>query len=159
MAHMEEMRNAHTVFVKNPEGKSLLRRCKCKLEDNLKINIGEIWWESVDWIHAAETGASVWLLWTQWWTSGSIKCRQYCYQLRTYYLLKDCAVWSELIFKTMCKWCKWMSCLLTGHVGATWVCWLCQLLFWGPELLTRLQLGVQLPCHRVAGARCVQANS
>jgi hypothetical protein len=32
----------HTVFVENPEGKRLLRRCKCKLEVNLKINIGGI---------------------------------------------------------------------------------------------------------------------
>lgn len=59
---MEEKRNAHTVLVKNPEGKRLLRRCKCKLEDNLEINIGGVWWESVDWIHAAETGTSGWLL-------------------------------------------------------------------------------------------------
>jgi hypothetical protein len=39
MAYMEEKRNAHTVLVKKLEGKRMLRRCKCKLEDNLKINI------------------------------------------------------------------------------------------------------------------------
>jgi len=42
MAYMEEKRNAHTVLVRKPEGKRLLRRCKCKLEDNLKINIGGV---------------------------------------------------------------------------------------------------------------------
>lgn len=42
MAYVEEKRNAHTILVKNPEGKRLIRRCKCKLEDNLKINIGGV---------------------------------------------------------------------------------------------------------------------
>jgi len=42
MANMEEKKNAHTVLVKNLEGKWLLRRGKCKLEDNLKINIGGV---------------------------------------------------------------------------------------------------------------------
>jgi len=35
-------REMHTVLVKNPEGKRLLRRCKGKLEDNLKVSIGGV---------------------------------------------------------------------------------------------------------------------
>lgn len=61
---MEEKRKAHTILVKKPEGKRLLRRYKCKLEDNLKINIGGVRWESVGWIHAGETGTSGWILCT-----------------------------------------------------------------------------------------------
>jgi hypothetical protein len=52
-----ETRNAYKVLVENPKGKRPLRRPRCKLEDNIKINFrerndGVVWtgltWRTVD---------------------------------------------------------------------------------------------------------------
>jgi hypothetical protein len=37
-----EKRHVHILLVKNTDGKRLLGRCKCRLEENVKIKIGEI---------------------------------------------------------------------------------------------------------------------
>jgi hypothetical protein len=48
------MRNAYSILVGKPEGKRPLRRCRHRWEDNIIMYLGEIRWESVDWIHLAE---------------------------------------------------------------------------------------------------------
>jgi hypothetical protein len=40
---MEEMRNAHKILARNPEG-----RPRCIWEDNIRIDLWEIGWEGVD---------------------------------------------------------------------------------------------------------------
>jgi hypothetical protein len=40
----------------NPKGKRPFRTPRCRLEDNIKIYLGEILLESVDWIHLAYYG-------------------------------------------------------------------------------------------------------
>jgi len=47
------MRNAYIILVGKPEGKKPLRRPSCKWEDNIRIDVREIGWEGVDWMHLA----------------------------------------------------------------------------------------------------------
>jgi hypothetical protein len=49
MALMGEMRNAYRILVGKPEGKRPLGRRRCRWEDNIKMDLREIWWEAVDW--------------------------------------------------------------------------------------------------------------
>jgi hypothetical protein len=46
----------HTKFLskKKTEGKRPLGRPKRRWEDNIRMYLGEIWWEVVDWIHLAQ---------------------------------------------------------------------------------------------------------
>ena len=44
------------VMVGNPEGKRPLGRPRRRWEDNIKIDLQEVGWESVDWINLAELG-------------------------------------------------------------------------------------------------------
>jgi hypothetical protein len=37
-----EMRNVYKVVVRKPEGKRLLRRPRCRWEDNIRLNLREI---------------------------------------------------------------------------------------------------------------------
>jgi hypothetical protein len=39
---------AHKIFVRAPEGKRPLRRPKRTWENNIRMNLTEIWWEGVD---------------------------------------------------------------------------------------------------------------
>jgi hypothetical protein len=41
-------------LVLKPEGKTQLRRHRCRGEDNTGMNFREIEWEVVDWIHLAQ---------------------------------------------------------------------------------------------------------
>jgi hypothetical protein len=41
-------------MVVRPEGKRLLGITRHRWEDNIKILLNEIWWQSVDWIDLAE---------------------------------------------------------------------------------------------------------
>jgi hypothetical protein len=45
---MVERRNGYRVLARNPEGKSLVRRPKCMWEDNIKMELREIGWGSMD---------------------------------------------------------------------------------------------------------------
>jgi hypothetical protein len=49
-----EMRNAYKILVTKPEGTRPLRRPKSRREDNIRIDLREIWWESMEWIHLAQ---------------------------------------------------------------------------------------------------------
>jgi hypothetical protein len=52
VARIVEMRKAYNILVGKPEGKRPLRVPKIRWDDN--IDVREIWWEGVDWIHVAE---------------------------------------------------------------------------------------------------------
>jgi hypothetical protein len=45
--------NAYRVFEGRPEGERSLQRPGRRCEDKIKINVKEIGWEDVDWIHLA----------------------------------------------------------------------------------------------------------
>jgi hypothetical protein len=46
-------RNAHRIFVGKPEGKSPLGRARRRWMDNIKRDVREKVWSSVDWIDMA----------------------------------------------------------------------------------------------------------
>jgi hypothetical protein len=53
----------HTRFwVLKPEGKILLLRPRCRWEGNIKLDVGEIGWSGVDWIHPAQDRDLWWAL-------------------------------------------------------------------------------------------------
>jgi hypothetical protein len=54
VAWLGDVRNAHTILVGKPEGKRPLRRSWCRLEDNIRMDLKEIGWERVDWIHLVQ---------------------------------------------------------------------------------------------------------
>jgi hypothetical protein len=49
-----EVRNAYKILVGKPEGKRSLGRPRHRWEDNIRVDIKEIWWDGVDWIHLAQ---------------------------------------------------------------------------------------------------------
>jgi hypothetical protein len=51
---MGEMRNAYRILFGKPEGKVPLGRPALRCEDNIKIDLREVGWEGVDWMHQAE---------------------------------------------------------------------------------------------------------
>jgi hypothetical protein len=53
-ARMGEGRNVYRVLVGKPEGKRRLERPRRRWEDGIKMNLREIGWEGVEWIHLAQ---------------------------------------------------------------------------------------------------------
>jgi hypothetical protein len=51
---MGEVRGAYNILVGKPEGRSPLGRPSCRWEDNIKMDLGEIGFGDVDWIHLAQ---------------------------------------------------------------------------------------------------------
>jgi hypothetical protein len=51
---MEETRNAYRILVAKPEGKRPLGRSRSRWVDNVKIDLREIGWDSMDWINLAQ---------------------------------------------------------------------------------------------------------
>jgi hypothetical protein len=56
------MINAYEVFVGKPEGKRPLGRPTNRWEDNIRTDLRETAWESVDWIHMAQDRVQKWAL-------------------------------------------------------------------------------------------------
>jgi hypothetical protein len=55
MARMGGERKVYKVLVGKPEGKSPLRRSKCRWEDGIRMDLGEIGWgQGVEWIQLAQ---------------------------------------------------------------------------------------------------------
>jgi hypothetical protein len=48
---MREMKNIYTVLVGIPKWKGPLERPRHRWEDNIRMDVREMWWEDVDWIH------------------------------------------------------------------------------------------------------------
>jgi hypothetical protein len=51
---MGEMRNAYSSVVGKPEGKRPIGRPTRKWESNIRMDLKEIGWEGVEWMHLAE---------------------------------------------------------------------------------------------------------
>jgi hypothetical protein len=54
VAHMEEERNAHTILVGKTEGKRPLAMPRYQLEGNVKMDLKETGWESMDWTNLSQ---------------------------------------------------------------------------------------------------------
>jgi hypothetical protein len=54
VARMGEMRSAYNILVGRPEGRRPLGRPRRRLEDNIKMDLKEIRFGDVDWIHLAQ---------------------------------------------------------------------------------------------------------
>jgi hypothetical protein len=51
---MGEERKVYKVLVAKPEGKRPLGRPRCRWENRIRIDLGEIGWGGVDWIRLAQ---------------------------------------------------------------------------------------------------------
>jgi hypothetical protein len=72
---MIEMRNAYKILVRKQAGKRPLRRPRHRWED-IRIELREIRWKGVDWMHLAQDRDQCWVLVNMInETSGSIKVK------------------------------------------------------------------------------------
>jgi hypothetical protein len=51
---MREMKHAYSILVGKSEGKRPLRRPWHRREDNIRMDVREMGWEGVDWIHLVQ---------------------------------------------------------------------------------------------------------
>jgi hypothetical protein len=56
VAPVGEIRNAYKILVGKPKEKNPRVRPRRRWEDNIRIDLMEIWWEGVDWMHLAQGG-------------------------------------------------------------------------------------------------------
>jgi hypothetical protein len=54
LACMGDMRNGYEVLVRDPAGKRHLGGLRRKLKDKIRIDVREMGWEGVDWMHLAQ---------------------------------------------------------------------------------------------------------
>jgi transcription termination factor 2 len=54
VARMREKRNAYMLLVGKPEGKRPLGRQRHRWVDNIRMDLGEVGWDDVDWIHLTQ---------------------------------------------------------------------------------------------------------
>jgi hypothetical protein len=54
VARMGETRNAYRILVGKPQGKRPLGRPRRRWVDNIKMDLGEIGWNGMDWIELAQ---------------------------------------------------------------------------------------------------------
>jgi hypothetical protein len=62
VARMREERNVYRVLMEKPEGKRPLGRPRRRWEDEIRMDLREIRWVSVDWIQVAQDRAGSGLL-------------------------------------------------------------------------------------------------
>jgi hypothetical protein len=62
VARMGEVRGAYNILVGRPEGRILLERPRRIWEDNIKMDLREIGFGDVDWIHGAQDRDRWWAL-------------------------------------------------------------------------------------------------
>jgi len=48
------MRNACKIFVRKPKGKRPRGKSRCRWKDNIRMDLTEIGWKILDWIHQAQ---------------------------------------------------------------------------------------------------------
>jgi len=60
--HGIKWRNAYRILVRKSEGKRSLWRPTCRYEDNIWVDLREIGWEGVDWIHVTQNRDKWWAL-------------------------------------------------------------------------------------------------
>jgi hypothetical protein len=65
-----EMKNAYNILIGKSEGKRPLERPIHIWENNIRMDLKEIGWEVVDWMHWLRTGTSDGLLRIWYWTFG-----------------------------------------------------------------------------------------
>jgi hypothetical protein len=53
VARMEEKSNAYRILMGKPEGKRPLGQLRRRWVDNIKMDLGEIGWDGIDWIDLA----------------------------------------------------------------------------------------------------------
>jgi hypothetical protein len=51
---MGEMRNTYNIWVGKHEGKRPIGRPRCRWEDNIRMDLTDIGWECMDWMHPAQ---------------------------------------------------------------------------------------------------------
>jgi hypothetical protein len=51
---MGDGRKVYRILVGKPEGKRPLERSRCRLEDGIRMNLREIGWGGVEWIHLVQ---------------------------------------------------------------------------------------------------------
>jgi hypothetical protein len=85
----EEKKNACRILVEKPEGNRPLGRLKRRWMDNINMDLGEIGWDGMDWIHLAQD-RDQWraLVNTVNELSGSIQCLKFLEYLHNWRLLK-----------------------------------------------------------------------
>jgi hypothetical protein len=54
VARTGEIRNSYNILVGKPEGKRPFGRPRCRWEDIFRMDLREIGWEIVDWMHLAQ---------------------------------------------------------------------------------------------------------
>jgi hypothetical protein len=59
---MEARRSAYRILVEKPEGRSPPGKPSRRREDNIKMDLREVEWESMDWIDLAWGGNRWWAL-------------------------------------------------------------------------------------------------
>jgi hypothetical protein len=54
VARMGEIRNVYKTLVIKTESKRPLERLRCRWEDNIKMDLRDMGWEIVEWMHLAQ---------------------------------------------------------------------------------------------------------
>jgi hypothetical protein len=54
VAHKGEMRNAYNILVGKSEGKTPLGRARHRCDDNIRMDLKEMGWGGVKWMHLAQ---------------------------------------------------------------------------------------------------------
>jgi len=61
-ARMGEMRYAYKILLRRPEGENPLGRPRCRWKDNIRMDLRDIGWKGVEWIHLDENMVHPWVL-------------------------------------------------------------------------------------------------